>query len=495
MPAASAASLSSTVYDDSGTPLIVIAGQSNAVGQGNTFFLDTTPGLANLFGSVLLNDQRGADALDPITWSFGATRALQPYAAPGVAGMGIELSLGRALRALGIAPLIGKFAVNGAGLNAHFLPSKNYPTSPAGKNLFGQLVDYIDARVAEAGRSLAVLIWIQGETDAYDATPAGLYAANLTQFVSALRDHFGNFAFVFNKLSSSMPLSPTAFRDTVRTQQDLYLSTASHAFVVNIDDIPVGDGSSVIHYDGIAQASMGYRFADVVAPLLTPDVVPAPRFVGGDIGVFGPSTLNPRWGGVDYQDGDIGILAVVGFFENTPIVLSDAQGFTAFGSEIVSLFSGLRVRLRLYWARASGTMAAPTIASAGLSFQSARIAIFRGCVATGSPIDAVASDANNNYNSTTSAPGATTTGARRLAVSFCGGYQGAPGNTFAVTPNTDFFDQIVAAYGEQNFGSGNVLRCPMLTTSRIRSGAFIATTIGSTLPTINASTTFALRAE
>src|SRR5678815_4190020 len=87
---------SSTSYG-TGRPLIILAGQSQARGHGDTFYLDNQYDLTTPYKSISLNTQIGADAVSPITWSIFGTTPLEPYSTPGTPSMGYELTLGRAL--------------------------------------------------------------------------------------------------------------------------------------------------------------------------------------------------------------------------------------------------------------------------------------------------------------------------------------------------------------------------------------------------------------
>ncbi len=476
-----------------GKPLIIIAGQSNATGHGNYFYLTPGTGLENTFGPVPFNAQWSNNPTSPMVWSTLATTGLKPYAGSGVPAMGIELALGHALYDAGCAPFIGKFAVDAAGLNAHYSPIVNFPTTPAGHNLFGQLCDYITARQTETGSTLAVLIWIQGETDAYDPGPAAAYNANLDEFVSGLRVQFGNFAFVFNQLNATLSLGTCPYRDTVRAQQALYAASDANSYMVNCDDIPLGGGyvDSILHYDANSISSLGYRFAQTVSPLITRAVSSAPYYLGADMGDFGTGTLSPRWGCEGgYTAGDIGILAVVGGQTAAVAALTTPAGFTQIDTED-SLYTTLHQRLTLYWCLAtSSAMTAPVVASTN-NFQAARIFIFRGCAA--SPIDVYAMGRNNTYAATVTLPGATTATDRTLIAFFTGAYSGSAANLPVVPTDTDFPPLTIQAQSMFNHGSGNFELISLMTAEKRNAGAFSTVVTTTPLSAINTNITIALK--
>lgn len=475
-----------------GKPLIVIAGQSQARGHGDTFWLDNGPDLVTPFNAVRLNYQLGADAASPITWVNGVTGPLRPHASPGSPGMGYELSLGRALYAQGHAPIIGKFAVDAAGLDAHFSPIVNFPQSPAGKNLFGQLVEYIETLQTATGSTLAVLVWDQGGTDSVDEAPASRYRANLELFVDALRDRFENFALVLAQLNVGIPLEVGAYRETVRDAQADYADVAEDTFLVNTDHVPLGGPhvDSSVHFDGNSCASIGYLLASVISPLIERDVQPAPSYVGADVGDFGAGALTPRWGA--HQEGDIGILAVTGGIDGTTASLTDDAGFVEIDT-VDSVYSSQHQRLTLYWCRAtSNAMPSPVVADTN-TFQSARIFIFRDCVEEGDPVDVYATAANHTYGTGQSLPGAITTVDRALVAMFTGAYCAGQSNPLTLPASQDFPLLVAQAQSGYVLGSGNFNILDLVTGEKRDAGSFASVSGTTPYPAINANVTIALK--
>lgn len=149
-----------------------------------------------------------------------------------------------------------------------------------------------------------------------------------------------------------------------------------------------------------------------------------PAYIDAGAAVSGVGALNPAWP-VGYVDNDIAILCVAsGIAITVPSTLSSAQGFTAFGSPVKGSFLGVDCILTLFWARASGVQAAPTVAANG-AFNYARIMTFGSCVLTGTPVESVVwSSALAADGLAVTVAGGTPGGSQRLAVVVAGAFTG-----------------------------------------------------------------------
>lgn len=413
--------------------LIIIAGQSNAVGQGVVLSADSGLDLPTAFTSVQLHTMWASTTGNPIVWTTVATGNLQKYAANGVPNMGVELSLGRVLfNGTGESPtsfpaFIGKMAISGSSLADHWLPTANYPT---GTNLFTQFVQYINDRQTESGEQLGAIVWIHGEADAGDATDSAAYQANLTAFAEALRAQFGNsFVFALNQLNVSSSLTHKA---AVRSAQAAFVAGEVNAVMVNGDDLPMYDG---VHYNADNLVTLGYRFAhaiqDRLLPQSTAHVGATPSYLGADVTAQGSGSLVPRWGGASpYAAGDWGFLFVESSSTNVDPTLSDTQGFTLVGTIPASNFANaVYTRLAVYKCKAtSASMPAPTVADSANNYQAAAIHIVRGADSTDA-VDVVQTSKNDAFNTPVSLTGATTTGANRLVLAAVGSFFGGSPRT------------------------------------------------------------------
>lgn len=421
--------------------LIVIAGQSNAVGRGIAERVDVGLGLASNFASVQHSAEIGI-ATDPITWSFSISpEDLQPYTTGATQSMGVELTLGRMLFAAGREPFIGKFALNSASLAGNFLSTADYPTDPGPPNLFTQLVTYIQGAIDDSGEQLGTLVWIQGESDAGTDYMAAAYEDNLASFINDLRAEFGNFQVVVVRLNDGCT---ETYKDDVRAAQEAWVTGDANAILINADDLPLSDG---LHYDEEEIATLGYRIGKAILDdLEIDDVTPVTfvEYVGAAPGAYGTGALSPM--AYPHEHGDILILATATGLGDVASSLSTAAGYTSIGEVASSVdLGGMKYqRLHLWYLRADqttmdgngGQMPLPVVADTN-AYNAARIFVFRPPLTlTGNPVDVSSNWANNNYHTEVSISGATTTGANRLVAIFTADFTGGD-NTISALTNSD----------------------------------------------------------
>ncbi len=188
--------------------VFILAGQSNAVGFGSDAN-ELPPALQSPQNDILFWFEEGpfnsvndpglrinsGDAFvalqfqtDPSTATFGGL----------VDGFGPEMTLGRNLAdALGTQIAVVKFAINATSLAGEWNPDNP-----------GALYDQLTVVIADAMSELTSLghrgriagfFWMQGEWDARNATDAGNYQTNLTNFIQQVRSEYGlpNLPFLF----------------------------------------------------------------------------------------------------------------------------------------------------------------------------------------------------------------------------------------------------------------------------------------------------------
>lgn len=241
--------------------LLVVGGQSNAFGLGRLGELTNRADLAVPYPAII-QTQRLSALADPIPWVDITSRPLQPRqtAEAGVVvnTFGPELSMGHALSG---SWTFGKIAINGSGLDINWRPNAAWPTLPIGESeLFEQFDTFITAQEFSAGVPISVLVWVQGEHDAKNATQAGRYAENLGALVDTLRARHGDFLFVFNRLDDQAQIVG-AGKQIVRDQQMLYATTATRTVMVSCDDLSLRDG---LHFTTDSYVTLGERFADAI---------------------------------------------------------------------------------------------------------------------------------------------------------------------------------------------------------------------------------------
>jgi hypothetical protein len=124
--------------------------------------------------------------------------------------------------------------------------------------------------------------------------------------------------------------------------------------------------------------------------------------------------------------GDI-LLLVVNNTHSTTVAatLSNAEGFAAIPGAAVNsdAYAAIRSEITVFWKRATGTDAPPTVADNG-EFNVARIYAYRGCIDVGDPWDAVSADGDNDGDATMTMATGATTGSNRLVCVFVTAFTG-----------------------------------------------------------------------
>lgn len=443
--------------DDEGNsaPLVLLIGDSNAVGQGTTDAADTGFAVLLPFAPVNHNGTYGLAAADPPTMVNVPTQSLQPYATGGVPGLGFELTLGRSLYQEGRTTQIVKFAVNGTTAD-DYKPSSTYPST--GGNLLTRLYTYLDARIAELGALGGVIISL-GTNDAGDVTKAGNYETNMTAIIGSLRSRYGNtLPVVIPRLNIN---STQPNKVTVRTAQSNLDAASVFTVVVDNDDLLLTDG---LHYFTDGYLTLGQRIAYALFGLsgkaLRSISTSSPQVVGREVAARGAGALSPlSWPGAKAGDLEI-MLVATGLVDGAgQATLSNAQGFNAVASgAITSQYLTLDENVKV-WSRLvdqptldanGGRMPAPTIADTN-NFNAAIIFTIRGPRAN-PVVDVVATSKNDDNGTSLTMTGVTTGFADELILMLVGAYSGSGTNTIAVV-NTSLTDVVEFHDGVYPIGS------------------------------------------
>jgi hypothetical protein len=155
-----------------------------------------------------------------------------------------------------------------------------------------------------------------------------------------------------------------------------------------------------------------------------------PTYVSSGVASSGTGALTPAMPG-SLATNDILVLCVNNTHTSTAAAtLTTANGFVAVSGGNVNSGAGSAIRSHqtLFWRRYDGTGSAPTVADNG-EFNVARIFAFRGCVTSGDPWDVVATDGDDDSNTTlTHAFAGSTTVADCLVAMFATAFTGGAGS-------------------------------------------------------------------
>lgn len=257
--------------------LVAIMGQSNAVGQQwmtNVTNIYRT-GFGAAFGDVSLKQKMSQTLADPLVWSTGPTTGdLEQYSSTennnsghDTLLMGTELTLGRHLDFYSPTSNfdIVKFAVSGTDCGTHWKPTGTFPTSPGdANNLFTQGMAFLHEAELELNGNVVAIVWIQGESDALDATLAAAYEVNLTAVFAAMNAAYPNAKILFPMLLTACTATHKA---TVRTAQAAVDAALSYATTVDYDNtgLNLTDG---IHYGADSYMQLGDNLGEELKTLL-----------------------------------------------------------------------------------------------------------------------------------------------------------------------------------------------------------------------------------
>lgn len=262
--------------------LLIVAGQSNAVGAG-TFDND-------------LDGHPVASQPDvPFFYHIASSATATPWTSGGVwttlgtqtggsgpnpfyldnsgpkGGFGPEIMLARTLADTpGLPPVaVLKVALNGTPMGTE-ADASGRDWWKVGGRLHQRLIDQIDAAIAAYAEDLvpAGFYWIQGESDCEEglAAYADAYRDNLFGLIDDLRTRYQqpDLPVVIGRIDpvEFMGRDFTAHADTVRAAQTAAGETLPHTAWVNLDDLPrVGVNGDNLHFDDQAQLRLGWRLA------------------------------------------------------------------------------------------------------------------------------------------------------------------------------------------------------------------------------------------
>lgn len=403
--------------------LIVIVGDSNCVGQGDTDHVDRGPNLLAAFASVQYKTHYATTFGDPVAYTDFGPGNLAPYHAGGAPGMGYELTLGREMFATGSCTYLAKLGINGTTAD-DYKPTGTHPVS--GGNLSSQLITFLTAMVAASGQPLGAVVLSLGTNDASTVPLSVAYQANITAIIAAIRAAFGaDVVIAIPKLNNSATNTEKA---TVRAAQVAYVAGDSKSVLIENDDITLTDG---FHYTSDGYASMGQRIAYALSDKLgyarPVNAGLAPEFAGSDIAVYGAGALSPpAWSG--QVDSDLEIMVMTTGLLLATIAIATAQGFTLVTS-VNSDFSGLREQFAVFsrpvvaGSLVNGRMPAP-LTTDNNNLNAALIFTVRGAAGVLPVIEASQTAANNTDGTTMAMTGVTTLGANRLVLCISAGYVG-----------------------------------------------------------------------
>lgn len=222
------------VVKQSGFDNFILAGQSNADGQGemgsNVPYMEGNEGVRMYNGTTFISP-----IIDDGTNHY-------PTVAPTLMGLDQSLGLLHGNRTKNID--IYKYAVGstsmyndwrvGAALNLAF---------KAG---------YLDA-ISKTTGATQYMVFYQGEQDATNLTWANDYEANLTAFINDVRVWAGSIPIYLVRIHASLALGNFPYRDIVRTAQENVASVLPNITLINVDDLELKLDGVHLNYESLLE--------------------------------------------------------------------------------------------------------------------------------------------------------------------------------------------------------------------------------------------------
>lgn len=240
--------------------MIIVAGQSNAVGFGLTA-ADLPPSARASDPAVLIWNGAAFVEMRP-GLNTGAPR--QPKA------WGPEVEFARLWRGAhpGQTLYIVKYARGSTSLAADPVEADWSPASGEHFKAASDQIARARSALAEAGNPyrLRAILWVQGEADAATSAKAAVYEKNLAAMFAQMRARWGDAPILFSQLSAETGL---VHADLVRGAQARVDAADETAAMARVDGTPMQpDG---LHYAGDGQIALGRALYDLYASSPSPE--------------------------------------------------------------------------------------------------------------------------------------------------------------------------------------------------------------------------------
>ena len=251
------------------TKVFLLAGQSNMVGVGGADYgdvpipppYDVPQTSVHIWNNTIYDGNTYGNGWAELQQGFGY----------GSGSFGPEVTFGYTLDHT-ILPAddiyLVKYALGGTHLSSAYNEWNVNVNGGAGGALYKGFKSYVNGamqNLTNAGRSptIAGMIWMQGESDANNATYAAEYAANLTDFINRVRSDFAvpNMPFVVGRITTHYDTSPPGGAAAVRAAQMTVPGKVGHASWINTDDLQQNP-TEPWHYGTQGQIDLGKRFAN-----------------------------------------------------------------------------------------------------------------------------------------------------------------------------------------------------------------------------------------
>ena len=243
--------------------VIVIAGQSNAVGCTNISTLGDE-WISDQFPNGMLYQEGNFDPYSYGCWIQGIHIGMGCNSGQ----FGLEYGIASVLEKNDKPYAILRYALGGSSLFWDWMPRTNWNVEPQfiahpgySYRMWSETVTRGLCRLLQLGYlpNIRALVWMQGESDANQtAAIAEAYENHLRDLFHCMRAELRtpDLPILIGEIATNAPLCP--WSDRVREAQRRIADESSNNYLITTGDLPIGaDG---LHFDGAEMLALGKRF-------------------------------------------------------------------------------------------------------------------------------------------------------------------------------------------------------------------------------------------
>lgn len=230
--------------------VIILAGQSNMVGQGNLKQIPPVP----KYSSIAYHDYGYKFDLKPSTTTFGPEVGIMEQLSNHYSNENFILI---------------KYAIGGSSLTDwapdYTLEKAQQTGNPRFGNMYRRLHMIIDSVTNGKQVEFAAMAWMQGERDSKIPEIGKVYQTNLSNFIAKIREDLNtpNLPFIIGKVNPPQDRYP-AMMD-VREAQTSLSTTNPNVYLIETDDIE--KWTDDLHYSTDGSLELGNRFGRKIVEL------------------------------------------------------------------------------------------------------------------------------------------------------------------------------------------------------------------------------------
>lgn len=243
-----------SLRDDTKYHVVLLAGQSNMVGQGD-------------IGALSVEDRQFPENIK--YFNFGRGSGLQYE--PSKFGPEVTIAHGLSSHFPGQHFVLVKYAVGASSLLDWSPRWTHKEAKVTGHPNFGPLyynfVNWVKKITEGKDVRFVALLWMQGERDARIPEAGTNYYENLSSFVTHFRSDLAqpSLPVVIGQVNPPTSFHPAV--NAVRSAQQLLALTSEDVYLIDTDDLE--KRSDNVHYSTQGQLELGRRFSEILIRLLT----------------------------------------------------------------------------------------------------------------------------------------------------------------------------------------------------------------------------------